>query len=93
MEVQLTDFENAAFVVFVVLITRVVLAFDLCLYIPLSKAIDTFSFLLIYYYYLLLFNLLINNIELICKYIYEKNTIYFAFFLIFRHSIYRSMKI
>jgi hypothetical protein len=39
MEVQLTDFENAAFVVFVVLVTRVVLAFDLCLYIPLSKVI------------------------------------------------------
>ena len=37
MEVQLTDFENAAFTVFVVLITRVVLAFDLSFYIPLSK--------------------------------------------------------
>eukprot|EP01038_Epipyxis_sp_PR26KG_P007917 gene7917-10747_t len=37
MEVQLTDFENAAFTVFIVLITRVVLAFDLALYIPLSK--------------------------------------------------------
>jgi len=37
MEVQLTDFENAAFTVFVVLLTRVVLAFDLALYIPLSK--------------------------------------------------------
>jgi glutamate--cysteine ligase catalytic subunit len=37
MEVQLTDFENAAFVVFVVLLTRVVLAFDLALYLPLSK--------------------------------------------------------
>lgn len=37
MEVQLTDFENAAFTVFVVLITRVVLAFDLGFYIPLSK--------------------------------------------------------
>jgi glutamate--cysteine ligase catalytic subunit len=37
MEVQLTDFENAAFTVFVVLVTRVVLAFDLALYIPLSK--------------------------------------------------------
>lgn len=37
MEVQLTDFENAAFTVFVVLITRVLLAFDLGLYIPLSK--------------------------------------------------------
>ena len=37
MEVQFTDFENAAFTVFVVLITRVLLAFDLALYIPLSK--------------------------------------------------------
>ena len=37
MEVQLTDFENAAFTVFVVLVSRVILAFDLNLYIPLSK--------------------------------------------------------
>jgi glutamate--cysteine ligase catalytic subunit len=37
MEVQLTDFENAAFTVFVVLVTRVILAFDLGLYLPLSK--------------------------------------------------------
>jgi glutamate--cysteine ligase catalytic subunit len=37
METQFTDFENAAFTVFVVLITRVVLAFDLGFYIPLSK--------------------------------------------------------
>ncbi len=37
MEVQLTDFENAAFVTFVVLVTRVLLSFDLALYIPLSK--------------------------------------------------------
>lgn len=37
MELQLTDFENAAFTVFVVLITRVILAFDLAFYIPLSK--------------------------------------------------------
>ncbi|CAM9994276.1 unnamed protein product, partial [Heterosigma akashiwo] len=37
MEVQLTDFENAAFTVFVVLVTRVILAFDLNLYLPLSK--------------------------------------------------------
>ncbi|CAM9434866.1 unnamed protein product, partial [Choristocarpus tenellus] len=36
-EVQPTDAENAAFVVFVVLVTRVILAFDLNLYIPLSK--------------------------------------------------------
>jgi glutamate--cysteine ligase catalytic subunit len=37
MEVQLTDFENAAFTVFIVLVTRVLLAFDLSFYIPLSK--------------------------------------------------------
>ncbi len=37
LEVQLTDAENAAFISFVVLVTRVVLAFDLNLYIPLSK--------------------------------------------------------
>eukprot|EP00611_Tribonema_gayanum_P021824 TRINITY_DN4282_c0_g1_i5.p1 TRINITY_DN4282_c0_g1~~TRINITY_DN4282_c0_g1_i5.p1 ORF type:complete len:514 (-),score=226.07 TRINITY_DN4282_c0_g1_i5:711-2165(-) len=37
LEVQLTDFENAAFVVFIVLVTRVILAFDLNLYMPLSK--------------------------------------------------------
>lgn len=37
MEMQLTDVENAAFVVFVVLVTRVILAFDLNLYIPLSR--------------------------------------------------------
>ena len=34
---QLTDFENAAFSVFIVLITRVILTFDLNLYIPLSR--------------------------------------------------------
>lgn len=38
MEIQLTDFENAAFTVFVILLTRVILAFDLSLYIPMSKA-------------------------------------------------------
>ena len=37
MEVSLTDFENAAYSVFIALITRVLLAFDLKLYIPLSK--------------------------------------------------------
>ncbi|KAJ8603468.1 hypothetical protein CTAYLR_005098 [Chrysophaeum taylorii] len=37
MEVQLTDFENAAFAVFAVLVTRVILAFDLNLYVPLSR--------------------------------------------------------
>ncbi|CAM9636627.1 unnamed protein product [Chrysoparadoxa australica] len=40
MEIQITDAENAAFVVFVVLVTRVVLAFDLNLYVPLSKVDD-----------------------------------------------------
>ena len=37
MELQLTDFENAAFTAFVVLLTRVIIAFDLNLYIPISK--------------------------------------------------------
>jgi hypothetical protein len=37
MEAQVTDFENAAFTVFVVLLSRVILSFDLNLYIPLSK--------------------------------------------------------
>ena len=37
MEMQLTDFENAAFAVFTVLLQRVILTFDLNLYIPISK--------------------------------------------------------
>uniref|UniRef100_A0A672HLV3 Glutamate--cysteine ligase n=1 Tax=Salarias fasciatus TaxID=181472 RepID=A0A672HLV3_SALFA len=37
MEVQLTDFENAAYVVFVVLLTRVILSYKLDFVIPLSK--------------------------------------------------------
>ena len=37
MEIQLTDFENAAFSVFILLVSRVLLAFDLSTYIPLSK--------------------------------------------------------
>jgi len=37
MELQLTDFENAAFTVFTVLLTRVILAFDLNFYIPMSR--------------------------------------------------------
>eukprot|EP01113_Clastostelium_recurvatum_P035345 TRINITY_DN4915_c0_g1_i2.p1 TRINITY_DN4915_c0_g1~~TRINITY_DN4915_c0_g1_i2.p1 ORF type:complete len:555 (-),score=106.70 TRINITY_DN4915_c0_g1_i2:8-1672(-) len=37
MEIQITDFENAAFVVFIVLLTRVISSFDLNFYIPLSK--------------------------------------------------------
>ncbi|XP_066922074.1 glutamate--cysteine ligase catalytic subunit-like [Clytia hemisphaerica] len=37
IEVQLTDFENAAYVVFVVLLTRVILSYNLNLLIPISK--------------------------------------------------------
>jgi len=40
MEVQLTDFENAAFTAFIVLVTRALLVFDLCLLVPLSKVDD-----------------------------------------------------
>ena len=36
-EVQITDFENAAYTVFIVLLTRALLSFDLNLYMPLSK--------------------------------------------------------
>ncbi|KAJ3283014.1 hypothetical protein HDU76_008543 [Blyttiomyces sp. JEL0837] len=37
MEIQMTDRENAAFAIFVVLLTRTILSFDLNFYIPLSK--------------------------------------------------------
>jgi glutamate--cysteine ligase catalytic subunit len=37
MEVQITDFENAAFAIFIVLLTRVILSFNLNLYLPISK--------------------------------------------------------
>jgi glutamate--cysteine ligase catalytic subunit len=37
MEIQMTDFENAAFSVFIVLVTRVVLSFDLNFYIPIAR--------------------------------------------------------
>ena len=40
MEVQFTDFENAAFSIFVVLLTRVILSYSLDFYIPLSKVDD-----------------------------------------------------
>ncbi|ODQ63103.1 GCS-domain-containing protein [Nadsonia fulvescens var. elongata DSM 6958] len=36
MEVQLTDFENAAFSVFTVLLTRIIISYNLNLYMPLS---------------------------------------------------------
>ncbi|KAL1915696.1 uncharacterized protein VTP21DRAFT_6455 [Calcarisporiella thermophila] len=37
MEIQITDFENAAFAIFIVLLTRVILSFRLNFYIPISK--------------------------------------------------------
>lgn len=37
MEIQVTDFENAAFSVFMVLITRAILSFDLNLYVPIQR--------------------------------------------------------
>jgi glutamate--cysteine ligase catalytic subunit len=37
MEMQPTDFQNAAFVVFIVLLTRTILSFNLNFYIPISK--------------------------------------------------------
>lgn len=37
MEVQVTDFENAAFSVFIVLLTRAILSFGLNFYVPISK--------------------------------------------------------
>jgi len=40
MEVQLTDFENTAFIIFVVLLTRVILSFELNFYTPLSLVDD-----------------------------------------------------
>eukprot|EP00752_Nemacystus_decipiens_P005836 g5272.t1 len=40
LEIQLTDFENAAYAIFVVLVTRAILAFGLNLYIPVSKVDD-----------------------------------------------------
>lgn len=35
MEIQMTDFENAAFSIFIVLVTRAILSFDLNFYIPI----------------------------------------------------------
>ncbi len=41
MEVQLTDFENAAYAVFIVLLSRAILHFNLNLYVPISKVRQT----------------------------------------------------
>jgi glutamate--cysteine ligase catalytic subunit len=40
MEVQITDFENAAFAIFIALVVRIILNFRLNLYIPISKVSD-----------------------------------------------------
>lgn len=40
MEIQFTDFENAAFAIFIVLITRVILSFDLNFYIPIARTTE-----------------------------------------------------
>lgn len=40
MEIQITDFENAAFSIFIVLITRAILSFDLNFYIPISRVTE-----------------------------------------------------
>lgn len=39
-ELQITEFENAAIVIFIVLITRVILSYRLNLLIPISKVIN-----------------------------------------------------
>ncbi|KAJ9638989.1 glutamate--cysteine ligase [Coniosporium tulheliwenetii] len=40
MEIQITDFENAAFSIFIVLITRVILSFDLNFYVPIPRTTE-----------------------------------------------------
>lgn len=48
-ELQITDFENAAIVCFVVLLTRVILSYQLNFLIPISKVIvDKYNYSLIY---------------------------------------------
>jgi len=43
MEIQITDFENAAFSIFIVLLTRVILSFNLNFYIPISRVDENMS--------------------------------------------------
>ena len=40
MEILMTDFENAAFSIFIVLLSRVILSFDLNLYIPIPRTTE-----------------------------------------------------
>ena len=43
MEIQITDFENAAFSVFIVLVTRAILSFDLNFYIPIRLTTENMA--------------------------------------------------
>lgn len=43
MEIQMTDGENAAFAIFTVLLTRVILSYGLNMYIPISKVCNAWS--------------------------------------------------
>ena len=40
MEIQITDFENAAFSIFIVLVTRAILSFDLNFYLPIPRTTE-----------------------------------------------------
>jgi glutamate--cysteine ligase catalytic subunit len=40
MEIQMTDFENAAFSIFIVLITRAILSYDLNFYMPIPRTTE-----------------------------------------------------
>lgn len=40
MEIQMTDFENAAFSIFIVLVTRAILSFELNFYIPIQRTTE-----------------------------------------------------
>ena len=40
MEIQMTDFENAAFAIFIVLITRAILSFGLNFYVPIARTTE-----------------------------------------------------
>ena len=40
MEVQMTDYENAAFSIFIVLVTRAILSFDLNFYLPIQRTTE-----------------------------------------------------
>ena len=41
MEIQITDFENAAFSIFIVLLTRAILSFNLNFYIPITRVSES----------------------------------------------------